>query len=224
MNLSSRAEQYIQLLKHAWSWRTSSDSTRRYLQKLGIEPTPELISFQVNYSGLILTIKNNSEATFKVTLFSKQDILLNINQDFYQVDNRYIFDCGSHSTAQFNFFITDQGELCTWEEDNTFNILYESFDTFIEQYALLNEIAHWQQNPAYYEVLDIQELESIMRRDFNLISECSDQYNSWWTNDKLIVAKGVWLDRPAFYVHVYGRKQLDCDILVEKFRSAGVVK
>ncbi|WP_238388140.1 hypothetical protein [Hymenobacter sediminis] len=100
-------------MKQDKSWLITTEVLSRYLLKQGVKPTSALLSFQENYSGLILTIQNNKGATFKANLFSSLDIVFNRDEDVSKVGGRYIFECGEHSTAQFNFYITDKGEVCT---------------------------------------------------------------------------------------------------------------
>ncbi|UOQ70532.1 hypothetical protein [Hymenobacter cellulosilyticus] len=221
--MSARAQHYLRTQRRNPHYVVDSQAIITYLAKQLIPPTPALLAFQENYSGVALTIAGSPDKTFNVFLFSKGDIATNEPQDQDQIEDRHIFACGDTEVGQVMYFITDRGEVCTFEDDVSLNILYESFDTLVEQYAFQNEIMYWRQAPPYYKVADRAKLTALMAENYQLLGECSDRYNSWWQNENTIVTTGVWLDRPAFYVHVYGKTDLDCSQLIASFKRTGII-
>ena len=132
MNLSIRAKEYISTLKRDLTWVTEIEYTKEYLQRNNIEPKTGVLDFQTYYSGYDFVLKNKPSDTFSATLFSQNQVIDNTPLDADKVDDKYIFICGNHKTAQFSFFLTDNGEFCTINDDDSLNILNSSFDKFIE--------------------------------------------------------------------------------------------
>jgi hypothetical protein len=224
MELSERAKYYLLKIKKDFNWSADKDETKRYLEKQNFIPTEEILKFQANYSGLELKTNGNKRDKFSAYLFSKSQIANNEPLEIEKVNEKFIFICGDHETAQFRFWLTDKGEICTVDDDDTLNILYSSFDKKIEEYALKNEIQNWKQNPYYFEIQSQKELTSLMNSEFEIISECSDNYATWWKNENLIIANGVWLDRPERYFHVYGKEEKMCNQLVERLQKTNILK
>ncbi|QNE40023.1 hypothetical protein F1C16_10860 [Hymenobacter sp. NBH84] len=224
MKLSVRAQQYIQKQARKKHWLTAPRIVDYYLKIQKVIIAPDVLLFQENYSGYVLTIRGKPRETFNARLFSGGDIAWNRKIELINVAERYVFDCGFHATAQFSFFITDKGEICTWEEDDSLNILYSSFDKFVEEYALRDELSDWYEYSGYYELLDVKMLNDYVDNSYKLIEESSDAYNSWWTNGEIIIRKGVWLDRTDFYIHVYAKMEKRVVEIVKELTSMGIVK
>jgi hypothetical protein len=225
MILSNRAKIYISNLKRDSNWFTDIDITKDYLKKNNIEPHLAILNFQSLYSGFELVIKNDIGHSFRAYLFSKKQILTNEPVEFIELNDRILFCCGDHKTAQFNFFLAEKGELCTIDnEEDKINILHSSFEKFIESYALKNEIYNWERNPHYFEIKDYDKLAKFLKANYRLIEECSDEFESWWTDDKLIIETGIWLDRPEYFVHVYGKNRLICDEFIENLKNENILK
>ena len=84
----------------------------------------------------------------------------------------------------------------------------------VKGYALRNGIYNWEQNPYYFDIKEYDKMIELLTRNFEPIKECSDQFHSWWIDNDLIVEKGVWLDRPDFYIHVYGKSEKKCNLFI----------
>jgi hypothetical protein len=224
MSLSERARQYIKTLKRDDQFISSEEETRDYLTSQGIAPFDQFLKYQAAYSGYELTINNDPGNSFSFRLFSKKQIQRNEDVDLIKAGDRLVLNCGDHRTAQFNFFLTDRGELCTLNDDDSPNVLYSSFDLFVEEYALRNQISHWDCNPYYFEVLKPADLTELMGQKFKVIEECSDSLTNWWKDDQVVAVKGVWLDQPKFYFHVYGTQRQLCDELIEYLKKQGILK
>ncbi len=223
MELSKRAKNYLLNIQKDFKWSTTEAETKNYLERQSFTPTDELLKFQTNYSGLELKTSSIKRDKFSASLFSKSQIINNEPLELEKVADKYIFICGEHETAQFKFWITDSGEICTINDDDTLNILHSSFDKKIEEYALKNEICDWGENPYYFEIQNQKELTLIMNSEFEIITECSDEYSTWWKNENLIIANGVWLDRPERYFHVYGKDEKICTELVVRLKEAKIL-
>lgn len=223
MNLSTRAIKYLSKLERDENWITGKEETRSYLVTQKIYPSDSILDFQSNYSGLEFIDGNRGE-WFKTYLFSKEQVQTNQPIEFEKIDDTYVFICGEHETAQFEFYLTAQGEFCTIDHNDALNIIHSSFDKKVEIHALQNEIKTWVENPSYFEIQDIDILESILSKEFEIISECSDKYSSWWGNENLIIELGVWLDRSDNYFHIYGKEEKVCDELIELLRMKNTLK
>lgn len=224
MDLSERALKYLNSLSRDKNWTSNEDETRVYLLNQNISPINNFIRYQTLYSGYELTIKDDYGHSFSAHLFSVEQIRNNKKLELEKVGDRLIEVCGQHRTAQFTFYITDKGEICTFEDEDSPNILHSSFDKMLEEYALRNEIYNWESNPHYYNVSKVDELFDSMNFDFEIIRECSDSYSTWWKNENLIAVKGIWLDRADSYFHVYGMNRNECDILIERLKAIEILK
>lgn len=223
MNLSDRAISYLKTQKRDKLFTVSETEIREYLKNQGIN-SDELIHFQVNYSGYELTIQNAPGKSFAFNLFSKKQIQKNEKLELIKAGDRLLEYCGDHATAQFTFFLTNKGELCTLGADDLPNILYSSFATLVEAYALQNQISNLEQNPYYFEVVKPSDLNLFMGQRFKVLEECTDSFNQWWTDEKIFAVKGVWLDRPEFYFHVYGISEQLCNDLIHELKIRGILK
>ena len=224
MNLSERASKYLNSLTRDVKWSSDKDETRAYLEGQNISSYKGFLRYQTLFSGYELTIKDDSGHSFSASLFSQEQIRKNKSLEIEKAGDRYVEVCGYHKTAPFTFFITDRGEICTLDDDDLPNILHSSFDKMLEEYALRNEIHNWASNPYYFKVKNLEDLTITINSEFQKISECSDQYSTWWKNDNLIAVKGVWLDRPEAYFHVYGKERIQCDDLIERLKTKGILK
>lgn len=224
MSLSERARLYISKLRRDDQFVSSEEETRDYLIGQEISSYEQFVKYQITYSGYELTIDKNPKNSFSCRLFSKKRIRKNEELDILKVGDRLVQDCGDHRTAQINFFLTDRGEFCTLDDDDLPNVLHSSFDKFVEEYALRNEISHLDSNPYYFELLNPEDLKRFMENKFSIIEECSDSFVTWWTNDQIVAVKGVWVDRQAFYFHVYGTSRQVCDDLVEELKRENILK
>lgn len=223
MNLSDRALAYLKSLKRDEDWTSSETKTKEYLLRQNINPWFEFLKFQVEYSGYELTIKGAYGQKFAWYFLSHSQISKNEKLELEKAGDRLICSCGDHETAQITFFITDRGEICTLDYYDLPNILHSSFDKLVEEYALRNEIHNWVFNPYYYEVANLDVLVEYMS-DYDIIEECSDGYSTWWKKNDIIAVKGVWLDRPDFYFHVYGKNITDCDLLIASLKRNQILK
>lgn len=224
MNLSERASRYLKSLTRDTKWTADEEETKLYLRGQHLNSIDEFLRFQVDYSGYELTIKNHPKESFRTSLFSKEQICKNEKLELEKVGDRFLEICGDHKTAQFSFFITDKGEICTLDNDDLVNVVYSSFDKMLEVYALRNEIYNWASNPHYFEIQKTDELVEFMNKAFQLIVECSDSYSTWWQNESLIAVKAVWLDRAESYFHVYGKKENDCHNLIQELQRIEILK
>ena len=224
MNLSERASKYLNSLGRDENWTSNEGKTRTYLIGQKISPVDEFLRYQVLYSGYKLTINNAPGHSFSASLFSKKQIRKNELLELEKAGSRIVEVCGDHSTAQLTFFITDRGEICTLDDEDLPNILHSSFEKMLEEYALRNEISNWESNPYYFEVINLDNLTTLMENEFKIIKECSDNYSTWWEDNNIIAVKGIWMDRPEPYFHVYGKNKNDCDNLVNRLKSQNVLK
>ena len=225
MKLSERATNYFRKLKRREEYALSREKTVEYCRKQDFPLTDVLLDVQTNFSGYKLTIRNDDGHGFLLCLFGKFDFDENREIEYYYFGETYVVDFGAHDTAQFHFFITNSGELCTLGQDDgdTPNIICSSIETYIEQYAIKDELAAKARNPYYYKVLNNDALSKLFEEDFTRIVECSDKYSEWVTNGELTIEKGTLLGKPEFYFHVYGQTRELCDNLVNELKHSKII-
>ena len=219
---SYRAKQYFSSLKRYEEYVVDEYLVNTYLQKQTDVSMMEFLRFQIQYSGYELTIKNEPGHTFKAFLLLKQQIEQNQPSEFEWFDDRLVEICGDHASAQFNFFLTHKGEICTLDNNDEINIIHSSFEKMVEEYALRNELSDWV-SISYYDVMDVSKLNRFLKNQLQIISECTDEYSTWWKNDEIAAVKGKWLDRQAFYFHVYGKKQRGCDDFIMNCKTLALI-
>lgn len=221
MPLSNRATHYLATLQREHDWQTTAKATQHYLEQQNLDPEGAFFIFQQQYSGYELTIKDAPTSSFLATLFSKQQVRRNTPLELEIAGNRTLEICGEHKTAPFDFYLSDQGEICTFEEEEP-NILYHSFDQLVEDYALRNELADWFNTP-YYKVQNLEELDTFLSTNFERLVDSSDAYATWWRKDNLMVNKGIWLHEPLPYVVVYSRHKTAGEYLIYQLTAKGMI-
>jgi len=196
-----------------------------YLKSQNVQPLDKIIEFQMDFSGLELTITNKPNSTFKASLFSKEDIKQNTPIDTIEIDGQLYFYCGDHTTAQFWFVISGSGQICTYDNnDETVNVISSSFDKFIETYAfedLLGQNKKYE-HPYFYNLIDNNSFE-ILTQNFFQHDSASDDYNKWLSDDKLVIHKGTWYDKPTFSIHVYGDSSKQCETFIQLLKDKQII-
>ena len=225
MQLTDRATKYLNELKRIDELVLDKQETIDYCKRQNFPLTETLLRVQMKFSGYKLTIRNDKGHGFLLRLFAKYDIEENRNIEFYYVGDNYVVDFGEHDTAPFHFYISDLGELCTLghHEGDTPNIVCSSIEKYIEQYALLNDLALQQKDKCYHDFLKSDELTRLLELGFTKIEECSDKYSQWFTNGHLTIDKGTWLDRPEFYLRVYGQDEGSINEFVASLKKDKII-
>ena len=225
MTLSERATIYFSKLKRIEEFSLDKEKTIDYCRMQNFPLTERLLDIQTNFSGYKLTIRNERGHGFLLRLFAKYDFDENREIEFYFFDETYVVDFGEHDTAPFHFYITSFGELCTLghHDGDTPNIVCSSIEKYIEQYALQDELALQAKDPYYHEILNSEELTRLLELNFSKIEECSDKYSQWFTNGQLTIDRGTWLDRPEFYLHVYGQNEETVNKFVGSLKSDKII-
>jgi hypothetical protein len=207
---------------------TDSQIVIDYLTNQGIQPFDKVVEFQLDYSGLELTIANKQNSAFSAHLFSKGDIKENRAIDRIEIDGELYFHCGDHNTAQFWFVIGSNGQICTYNNnEGTVNIICSSFDKFIETYAfkdLLRKGSKYEY-PYFYDLLDNTAF-NIFTSKYFLHEAASDQYTVWLSDleNDLIIQKGTWYDRPKSFIHIYGSNHDKCKIFIELLKAKKIIE
>ena len=224
MKLTERATTYFNRLKRNNEFYLDRETTIKYFNQQSFPLNETLVQIQTNFSGYKLTLTNDCRHGFLLRLFSKTDVKNNNEIEVYHFDETYVIDFGGHDTAPFHYYITNLGELCTLghNESDTPNIVCSSIEKFIEQYALQDELALQIKSP-YYDILNNQELSIILDRNFSKIEECTDKYSQWFTDGQLTIDKGTWLDRPEYYLHVYGQNKEKSDKFLDYLKQNKII-
>jgi len=226
MKLSDRATRYFNNLQRIDKYFLDKEKTIEYCKRQNFPLTETLLDVQVNFSGYKLTIGNGKGHGFLLRLFAKCDFDEDRKIEVYHFGETYIVDFGEHDTAPFYFYITELGELCTLgdHDGDMPNIVCSSIEKYIEQYALQDELVSQINGRYYYEVLNNEELTRLLELNFIKIEECSDRYAQWFTNGQLTIDKGTWLQRPEFYLHVYGQNEESINKFVSSLKSNKIIK
>lgn len=225
MTLTERATKYFNRLERNNELCLDRETTVEYCNQQAFPLNEKLVDVQVNFSGYKLTVFKDKGHGFLLRLFSKADVENNNQIEVYHFGKNYVVDFGEHDTAQIHFYITNLGELCTLGHHNgdTPNIVCSSIEKFIEQYALQDQLALQTANPHYHNILNNDELTKLLEKDFARIEECSDEYAQWFTDGQLTIDRGTWLDRPEFYLHVYGNQEESCNKFVENLKHLRII-
>ncbi|KUJ62539.1 hypothetical protein AR687_06810 [Flavobacteriaceae bacterium CRH] len=225
MKLSNNAFKYFTKLKRNKKFVIDLDDLLNYFKRYNIPEFEKIIEFQLNFSGLELKIKNNESSNFNAFLISKKDILNHNEIEYLLIDNRYYFYCGDHETAQFWFVISNTGEICTYNEVNeTVNIIYTSFEKFIESYSFQDLIKrnNKYEYPAYFNLLDDVRFNELIV-NYTIYNASNDEFNYWMSNGNLIIKKGIWLHEHIFYIHVYGENKIECEKFIELLKEEKII-
>ena len=221
-NLTSRALNYLKSLQRDPAAVTDKLEIEHYFLSQNIPIFESVIDFGVRYSGVTLQAKNKKKDSFSALLVSSQDIETNRKYDFEKEGENFLFYCGNHETAQFYFYLNQLGQFCS-DGYTGANVLSSTFELKVEQYAYRNNLVEWIESP-YYDLGETKELESILKSGFEIIPECSDDYNGWFVGDNIIIQKGVWLHGPTSYLHFFGKTNAALDKIVNHSENAGVIR
>jgi hypothetical protein len=226
MKFSNKASKYLDKLKRVKAYSYSDkNEVINYLERHDIPMFEKVIEFQIEYSGLVLTISDKPLSTFYARLFSVSDIEANATIDFFQISGQYYFYCGDHETAQFWFVLSQNGELCTCDnERETANVVFSSFDKFIETYAFedLLKMNKKYEHPPYYDLIDETDFDNLTKGYYQHVT-ASDSFNQWLSNDDLVIHKGTWLGRSSKYIHFYGDNKLKCETFMQTLKEKNII-
>jgi len=226
MRYSNKTYKYLEKLSRDKEFViTDKQLVIEYLKSQSIQPYDKVIEFQTDFSGLELTITNKPNSTFHASLFSQADIKQNKPIVTIKIDGKLYFFCGDHTTAQFMFVISSSGQICTYDNNSkTVNVISSSFDKFIETYAfqdLLGQNRKYE-HPYYYDLIDNTRFE-LYTENFIRHYTANDDYNKWLSDEKLIIRKGTWYDKPSFYIHVYGDDSKQCEIYTKHLKDKLII-
>jgi hypothetical protein len=196
-----------------------------YLKRQNIPLLDKIIEFQLDFSGLELTLTNKPNSTFKASLFSKADIKENRPIDTIKIDRQLYFYCGDHETAQFYFVISGNGQICTYDNnDETVNVIFSSFDKFVETYAFKDLLSqnNKYEHPYFYNLIDNSSFEELTQNFFQH-NTASDDYNKWLSEDNLVIHKATWYDKQTFSIHVYGKDSNQCETFIQLLKDKKII-
>lgn len=198
-----------------------------YLKRQNIVPFDSVIDFQLNYSGLELTIPGKPGSTFRARLFSQTDLASNTAIEQVKIKGRSYFFCGDHETAPCWFVLSETGEICTYNnQDESVNPIFSSFQYLIENYVA--EISQYESNmyehPAYYNLKDNAAFWELVSNAI-VNPKANDYFNHWSiVENNIRIHKGTWFDRPAAYIHIYGKSKATCEAFVSSLKAKGIIE
>ncbi|WP_269236814.1 hypothetical protein [Flavobacterium flavigenum] len=226
MRFSNNASKYLAKLKRNNEFVVSREQLVDYFKKHNIPEFEKIIKFQMDFSGLELTIKNKDSSKFNAFLISKKNLLKNEVIDYLIINNKYYFFCGDHETAQFWFVISENGEICTYDNnDETVNTIYSSFEKFIESYTLIDLINQNKkyEYPGYFKLIENNRFEELTK-NYLIYNSSNDEFNKWINTGNLIINKGIWLHEHSFYIHIYGDTKSECEKFIELLKREQIIK
>ncbi|MBO9728684.1 MAG: hypothetical protein J7623_08610 [Chitinophaga sp.] len=227
MNFSNTAAKYQDRLK--WDSRFVVKDRQEvidYLKRQNIEPFKHVIDFQVKYSGIELTLPGKPGTTFYAHLFSQNDIKSDAEIDHVKINGRSYFFCGDHETAQFWFVLSETGEICTYNnQDESINPLFSSFQKFIETYAQQHRQRQNKlyEHPPYYKLKNSTALQELVSTSPEY-TPANDQYNQWYTANDIVIYQGTWFQAPTAFIHMYGKREADCEKFVQSLKAKGIIE
>lgn len=226
MRFSNKASKYLEKLKRNKDFVVNREELVDYLKKHNIPEFEKIIEFQIYFSGLELTIKNKNSSKFNAFLISKENISKNEEIEYLIINDKYYFFCGDHETAQFWFVISENGEIGTYDNnDETVNIIYSSFEKFIESYAfidLINQNKKYEY-PSYFSLIENNRFDELTKSYF-IHDSSNDEFNKWISTENLIINKGIWLHEHSSYIHIYGTTESECRKFIETLKKESVIK
>lgn len=224
---SNKAYRYLSKLHRDKSFMFADrNEVIDFLIKQDLPLFENVIDFQMEFSGLELTISNQPSSTFNTCLFSPANPQLITDTDLFIINGQYYFHCGDHEAAQFWFVLSEKGELCTYNEHtDSVNVIFSSFDKFIEAYALKDILSNkkWYEHPPYYNLTDSERF-NILTNDFIQLISASDQYSKWLLKDGLLVHQGTWYDRAAYSLHFYSDAKEKCETFAQSLKEKQIIK
>jgi hypothetical protein len=226
MGFSETARGYLKKLVRDEAFVVPDRQTvAAHLKNHRIPISDRILDFQMNFSGLELTVANKSGETFQAALFSRADILENRPPEAINLNGQWYFHCGEHATAQFWFVIGSEGQFGTFDyHDEVLNILASSFDKWVESYAYMDALLqnHPYEHPYFYELLDPVGFGALVQNLVRYHPAC-DAYTQWMSDDNLTVHQGTWFDRPGFFLHLYSKNMEYCESFVHLLKEKWIV-
>jgi len=205
MKLTDRASNYLKKLDRDIEWVTNEKETRDYLSNLNISCHDQFVYTQIKYSGYKLKVHQTERYNTRLNFISKFHIKKNEKLYVERIDEEVILKFDNEEKSSF-YFITSKGAICSKDIDNPRKIhfTYDSIETKIEQYALLDEYYYLTTFCSEYniDVLDFEKLK-IELSNFDFVPECSDSVNYCCKNDQVIIIVSPWLEGEGKYINVY---------------------
>lgn len=209
--LSQRANDYMSTLcYYTDEWTCDRDTICRYFSSQNFPLFEPFIDFQLIFSGYTLTltrdeVKRDGRHAFDFRLFSKSKIEKGESIEYEKEGDDYWLDCGYHH-APFGFYMNQKGEIAI-SDSGDFQIICSSYLKFVEQYALDNQYFY---EYGYYDCVETYLVEEyLFANRYTTIPECSDCYNTYYTNGNVVVKNGtLWgSSRRYLYFLINSRKR-----------------
>ncbi len=218
MDLSNRAEKYLNEIKRAKKWIITNKEAEEYLKNNSIE-NEKISEIACLYSGYHFKV-GNRKGLF-INLFSKSDIK-NKTKPFIEFnDDRYFFFLGYDSYAPFTYYISDLGEIST--STSREEIISSSIEKYIEFMAYEDMLERYMSSCSY-RVLDEKKLNVYMRKYYSKIEECCDEYSYWGQGQYGKINKGTWLGGGGFYCRVFSKTQKNIDYIISKLQAEKIIQ
>ena len=206
--LSEQAQTYLKRQNRDKNYYTDFEQTIEYLLLQNFDVPQVIYDIQENYGGYQLKVSGKRGAGFDIQIIAKRNIKNNIPLRHDEFEGNLYFSFGFHNTAQYTYYISSEGTICTWgpETDGIVNPVSTSTEKYIENYALMDNIYQCGTvNNYYYHVPDIKNLRDYLGKHFKRLNYCSDKYTAWYQREGLYVNTGVWLGTPQFYLTCYNK-------------------
>jgi hypothetical protein len=197
---------------------------RQCLQQAGLAASDIAIAFQMHYGGLEYWVREPHDR-IRFDLLRLRGTAY-VAEGYLDEAGRSYYECATHETAQFGFFLDESGTL--YVEGGSLLAIASSLEKYIEADAVHFETLHVLRD--WYSI-DFGEVPTA-NHDFDrhvkslrvpMVPEASDAYGRWWANDNTRICRRVYWDtldhRDTVFASV--SRLVQAEILVESL--AGIV-
>lgn len=210
--LSERALQFIEKSGRNKEYKIDTQIIEEHLKLYNLQDTSHIIRFHEMYSGLNLQ-------NIVIHIFTSKQI-----KDYKKV-NTYYFQNKTLISVNEAFYISENGEIAFKDfPSRPYDIIFyfDSFDTFVEQQAFLEENQHYMHLPGLGNELiyDIDLLPDYFA-NYEFITECSDKYHRFWKNDVNLIRARLYPEGWSLYFD--GLSEDERHNLIEKLITEKII-
>lgn len=185
------------------------------LEQAGLPVFEPIVAFQQQFGGITYRVKGQ-RGKYSLGLF-RPDI-----SGFTPDGRHYYFNCFTHGTAQFGFYLREDGVMYVDERFSAPVAIASSIEKFLESEAMVNELVDlhftcW--SPLGEVARDDTSLK--MHLDLPVIAQASDAYTTWWGNAHIRVVQQVFYSDgpPQSYRAFYARTKSDAQQFKDSLRD-----
>lgn len=185
------------------------------LEHAGLPVFEPVVAFQQEFGGITFRVRGNRGKNY-LGLFQTGF------SSFTPDGQHYYFECFTHGTAQFHFYLGEDGTMYV---DGGFPAplaIASSIEKYLESEAVVNELIdlsfQW-----WSPLEEVEQDDTRLRKhlDLPIIAEASDAYTTWWGNERLRVVQEVFWSKglPQHHRAFYARTEADAQEFVDSLRN-----